>query len=741
MENLQTDVAAIEAILQGIEGLDPRVIKKYFEEGPARAGIHFYLIQYAPGEVIMAKGTTSDYAAVHVQGVVRVRDVVPPNRTSGPGCWDRPLKRRLENLVLRQGQTLAEQGRPPRRLLGPLSWPLAAMYRCFPEVPLRLAQVLPGPVSRLWKNHVARTLQGRLHVPRAERQLSKPISTVSAQVMQDVSEIVIRTRDEHNNLFPVERRFMGVSSTLWNQVRSVTLVADNDALDDNKPCVMLLIKRKALEEIVKKSPKFYEVKMAEFIETTLPDILARNRLFRDVLFVEDVRSWHTLVQSIQGEFSGSLPGVVDRVRKLLDPKVLNWLKGSNGSPLDNSAKAYLVEGLTALLSRRDLFPTNPISPEGLRKETAYLLNRPRASLNDCESFRLNRLILEAALPGVFVSSPTPSPMTREDFRRFTRELAHAHHEKLGTVLKPDRLENKDRRATKKGTLVFKQGDPADSVYLILTGMVRVSMNLAGGQTMVNNLGEDTYFGESAVLEGPGMPVRTANVETLCNSTLLRLDRDILRGMFEGPYRSLGERLKRMRLLFSSRDEHIRLGQLLPPSEPPLHIAERVMLTRNVLLIDMHRCTRCDQCVRGCAEAHDMQPRFHRANPELRFGKWEIAGACLHCLDSPCQQVCPVGAITLLDDMAVQIHRDRCIGCSQCAHECPFGVIDMYHPTSPADAPSSKKGIVANKCDLCLTDDYDPPCVATCPYDAAKRVDPLEFFQDLKGWANIAGRKE
>jgi Fe-S-cluster-containing hydrogenase component 2 len=72
---------------------------------------------------------------------------------------------------------------------------------------------------------------------------------------------------------------------------------------------------------------------------------------------------------------------------------------------------------------------------------------------------------------------------------------------------------------------------------------------------------------------------------------------------------------------------------------------------------------------------------------------------------------------------------------------------MVERLTPDDARSTKKKrseasdpIVANKCDLCLTDDYDPPCVACCPYDAAKRVDPLEFFPDLKRWGNLAERR-
>jgi Fe-S-cluster-containing hydrogenase component 2 len=746
MEDLHADWATIRGHLQDIKGFDPKAMERFFEEGPAKKGVHFFLVQYAPGEVIMAKGTTSDYAALHVQGLVRVRDVVPTYRAAGRGCWDRPLARRLEDVVLTQVQKLT--GADGKPVLGRawLGWPLAAIYRRLPEIPLRTLDFterwLPPRLGEAWRTHFARVLHGRMPpVRRAEREISNPKTTVtsgSAAAGQAVAEHVLSVRDATGEQRPAEERFMGIAGTLWNHPRSVTLVADDDA---GRPCVMLLMKRKALEEVIKKAPAFYEGRMQDFVQTVLPDVLARNRLFQDHLFAEDVRDWAALLAALQRPGTAGLR----RVRALLDPALMRWLPQATAEHLDGPDQDQIVDRLNQVLARRDLAVPDLWPEAALGAEAKELLGRPRTALNGAEVFRLNWLLLAAALPGVLQERPRPFPLAHDEFRDFTARIAADHWAKFAKVLQPERLEVvRDKKSgTKKGVLVCKQGDPADAAFLVLTGMVRVHVDLPGGRTMLANLGADTCFGESAILEAGadgGAPLRTANVETVCDTTVLRLDRDILKALCEGPYRALGEKLRRERALLAARDEAMRRGRLVPPHEPPLAIAEKLVLTRNLLLIDMNKCTRCDQCVRGCAEAHDLQPRFHRANPDLRFGKWEVAGACLNCLDAPCQQACPVGAITLLEDAAVQIHRDRCIGCSQCANECPFGVIDMYAPTSPADAPSSKKGIVANKCDLCLSEARDPPCVACCPYDAARRVAPVEFFAELGSWANLADRK-
>jgi Fe-S-cluster-containing dehydrogenase component len=284
----------------------------------------------------------------------------------------------------------------------------------------------------------------------------------------------------------------------------------------------------------------------------------------------------------------------------------------------------------------------------------------------------------------------------------------------------------------EGDVVCRAGDPSDALFLILTGKYRVSRVEVGGAIVVNNLGSDSYFGESCIAEDA---VRTSTVEALTRGLLVKLPAALVR-LLIGAHPAILQKLHNERQRFKDRDLLAKTLSRLPPREPPQPIASKLLRATNLLLIDMEKCTRCDQCVRSCGEAHDDVPRFHRANPELRFGKWEVAGACLHCVDAPCQAVCPVGAITLLDTRAVQIHRDRCIGCTQCAFACPFHVVDMYKPANPEEAPglSKKNPDVATKCDLCLTADREPPCVVGCPYDAAFRGAPEKFFPALSNWA-------
>jgi Fe-S-cluster-containing dehydrogenase component/CRP-like cAMP-binding protein len=154
-----------------------------------------------------------------------------------------------------------------------------------------------------------------------------------------------------------------------------------------------------------------------------------------------------------------------------------------------------------------------------------------------------------------------------------------------------------------------------------------------------------------------------------------------------------------------------------------------------MVIDLDRCTRCDDCVRACAATHDNNPRFLRHGPI--HNNLMVAQACMHCTDPICMIGCPTGAIHRETfEGNVVINPDSCIGCSACANNCPYGAIRMVEVRDPSGAILVASDSIplhkATKCDLC-TDQYGgPACERACPHDALKRIN-LNTLDELVSW--------
>ena len=104
------------------------------------------------------------------------------------------------------------------------------------------------------------------------------------------------------------------------------------------------------------------------------------------------------------------------------------------------------------------------------------------------------------------------------------------------------LEEVELRA---GELVFGKGEQGDSMYIIVTGQVRVF----DGDKTINFLGEREIFGELALLDPEP---RSAAVEAVEETRLFRLDRNTLFelmadniGVVSGIMQVLCRRLRRM----------------------------------------------------------------------------------------------------------------------------------------------------------------------------------------------------
>jgi Fe-S-cluster-containing dehydrogenase component/CRP-like cAMP-binding protein len=154
-----------------------------------------------------------------------------------------------------------------------------------------------------------------------------------------------------------------------------------------------------------------------------------------------------------------------------------------------------------------------------------------------------------------------------------------------------------------------------------------------------------------------------------------------------------------------------------------------------MVIDLDRCTRCDDCVRACATAHDNNPRFLRHGPSS--GKIMVANACMHCVDPVCMIGCPTGAIHR-DAFGGQviINPTTCIGCKACYNNCPYDAIRMVEIRDTAGEfmvdQEMRPIMKATKCDLCVEQMTGPACQRACPHGALARVN-LNELDDFARW--------
>jgi CRP-like cAMP-binding protein/Fe-S-cluster-containing hydrogenase component 2 len=284
-----------------------------------------------------------------------------------------------------------------------------------------------------------------------------------------------------------------------------------------------------------------------------------------------------------------------------------------------------------------------------------------------------------------------------------------------------------------GEVIVRQGDPADAFYLIRLGFVKVSEGHPGGDVVLNYIGRGGYFGEIGLLGGG---LRTATCTALDHVDVVRIRGEEFHVMLQRfpAIRAGLEEVARERTEMNR--QRLRATEATPLDE---FLAQGLMEAQSLLLLDLEKCTRCDQCVRACADAHDGVTRLVREG--LRFDRYLVATSCRQCRDPLCMVGCPVGAIRRRNSLEIIIE-DWCIGCGLCTRNCPYGNLNL-HPfaveTPDPAQPSGRIAAVRQKatgCDLCM-EHGEPSCVYACPHDAAHRVEPLTFFAGLRG--SIEGR--
>jgi Fe-S-cluster-containing dehydrogenase component/CRP-like cAMP-binding protein len=339
----------------------------------------------------------------------------------------------------------------------------------------------------------------------------------------------------------------------------------------------------------------------------------------------------------------------------------------------------------------------------------------------------------------------------------------------------------------KHHVLFREGEVIDRVYYLRNGWVRRVRGLghaaAGGDLLVAGLTEDVGVdflgaGNCLGLEGLEQDGRWAYTATILQRTEvleiaippLRADRD-LRGAVARSFSG-----------FSLADDDAQVTSaadkfLVAATER--EIASGVVDGTNLLVMDMDKCVRCGNCSLACHTVHGrsrlLRRGIHIERPK-NFGGVSskevlVPSVCMHCQDPECLTGCPTGAIGRFDNGQIDIDPKTCIGCGDCATQCPYNAITMIPrkaevpppqtsaqklrgwlslaPAAPPEPVTATDNLLATKCNLCAGTELNPPgastqafsCQENCPTGALVRVNPREYFAEVNSRLGLVYRDQ
>jgi CRP-like cAMP-binding protein/Fe-S-cluster-containing hydrogenase component 2 len=249
---------------------------------------------------------------------------------------------------------------------------------------------------------------------------------------------------------------------------------------------------------------------------------------------------------------------------------------------------------------------------------------------------------------------------------------------------------------KDGEAIFERGDESTSMYIVRRGVVKVLVNDAGGESVLTYLSQGDFFGEMGVVQGkPRSATCVAYVhpapeadEADAQGDKWRKDEERVE-LVELPAALFNQLLAADPALRKKVDAEIEVRAKrsqkrdaargwedhTAPAQSDDFQKLGLIQGQKLMLIDLDRCTRCDECVQACISTHgDGRTRLFLDGP--RFGQYLIPTTCRSCRDPVCLIGCPVGSIRRGDNLQIVIE-DWCIGCQLCAKSCPYGSIQMH----------------------------------------------------------------
>ena len=331
----------------------------------------------------------------------------------------------------------------------------------------------------------------------------------------------------------------------------------------------------------------------------------------------------------------------------------------------------------------------------------------------------------------------------------------------------------------KHHVLCEEGTPIDKIFLIRSGWVRRSRGIpfeaastgtvmgVGESIGVDFLGAGNCLGLEGAKESRTWPYSAA---LMARSEVLEVPSAALAN---DP--ALRDRIFSTFAAFSNADDELPPTVESVPDYRPMAAAEQEIATgivdgANLLVMDMDLCVRCGNCSLACHKVHGqsrlLRRGIHITRP-VKIGAKRTQHVlspqvCMHCKDPECLTGCPTGAIFRDPTGHVDIDAATCIGCFDCATQCPYDAISMVPRNgdvsngfdlfgtlkrtlslklpAPPPEPDPSDDVVAIKCNLCEHTPLNPEgarrpaysCEENCPTGALVRVDPIKYFEEIAG---------
>ena len=344
--------------------------------------------------------------------------------------------------------------------------------------------------------------------------------------------------------------------------------------------------------------------------------------------------------------------------------------------------------------------------------------------------------------------------------------------RMGSELRDELFRIGSFKAFDKHHILFTEATDSERLFLILEGWVRRSQRTEE-QEVRDFLGKGYCLGLENV-----MSKYLYSATALGRINVLEINLQARRG------KELSAALIPALKQFAAPDMEKAVDEYRPPMRQKILEAQQSLIktglvdANNLLIMDMDLCVRCGNCSMACQKVHGRSRLTRRGVHITRIEPAKLRSiqsllapsACMHCNDPECLMGCPTGAISRFEGGEIDIDRKTCIGCGDCATQCPYDAIFMINRNEPPKPPpvtlktrlwsnlagfrepeappvDPAKDMIAVKCNLCsdrktLNPNENEPeqhvysCEENCPTGALARIIPDKDFWEISRIRNL-----